>query len=61
MAGIASADPRSSLKPHDPPDTKSSSYDDWTRQELLQRAHELDISGRSSMTRSQLIDALRDH
>jgi hypothetical protein len=37
------------------------SYPSWTRQDLLQRAHQLGIDGRSAMTRSQLIDALRDH
>ena len=36
-------------------------YPNWTRQDLLQRAHQLGIYGRSAMTRSQLIDALRDH
>ena len=37
------------------------SYPGWTRQDLLQRAHQLGIYGRSAMTKSQLIDALRDH
>ena len=36
-------------------------YPSWTRQDLLQRAHQLGIYGRSAMTKSQLIDALRDH
>jgi hypothetical protein len=36
------------------------SYGDWQRQELLQRAHELDIGGRTTMTKQQLIDALHD-
>ncbi len=40
---------------------KSGSYDDWSKQDLLQRARELGISGRSSMTKPQLIDALRNH
>lgn len=40
---------------------KSRSYDHWTRQDLLQRAHQLGITGRSSMTKPQLIDALRSH
>lgn len=39
----------------------SGSYDDWSKQELLDRARELGISGRSSMTKSQLVDALRKH
>ncbi|GAA5155945.1 hypothetical protein GCM10023340_42500 [Nocardioides marinquilinus] len=38
----------------------SGSYDDWTVEDLRKRAAELDISGRSSMRRDELIDALRD-
>jgi hypothetical protein len=40
---------------------KSGSYDDWSKQDLLKRARELGISGRSSMTKPQLINALRNH
>lgn len=40
---------------------RSPSYDDWTKDDLLKRARELDIEGRSSMSKSQLIDALRHH
>lgn len=36
-------------------------YDDRTVPELRTRAAELGIKGRSSMNRSQLIDALRNH
>ncbi|HEY1135238.1 MAG TPA: Rho termination factor N-terminal domain-containing protein [Nocardioides sp.] len=39
---------------------KAGSYDDWTVAELRERAAELDIAGRSSMNKSELIDALRD-
>lgn len=39
---------------------ESGSYDDWTVKELRARAAELEISGRSRMTKAQLIDALRD-
>ena len=35
-------------------------YSDCQRQELLQRAHELDVGGRAAMTKPELIDALRD-
>lgn len=35
-------------------------YENWTRQDLLQRAHQLDVHDRSSMTKSQLIDAVRN-
>lgn len=39
---------------------RSGDYDDWTKQHLLERAREIGISGRSRMTKSQLIHALRD-
>ena len=40
---------------------KSPSYDDWSKQDLLQRAREIGIKGRSSMTKPQLVSALRNH
>jgi len=40
---------------------KSPSYDEWSKQELLQRARQIGIKGRSSMTKGELISALRDH
>jgi len=40
---------------------ESGSYDDWSVDELRARAAELDIEGRSSMSKSELIDALRHH
>lgn len=36
-------------------------YEDWTVDELQQRAREIGIDGRSSMTKDTLIDALRNH
>ena len=39
----------------------SPSYEDWTVDELRERASELEIDGRSSMTKDELIEALRDH
>lgn len=39
----------------------SPAYEDWTKDDLLDRARELDVRGRSSMTKSELIDALRNH
>ena len=38
----------------------SPAYEDWTKAELTKRARELDISGRSTMTKPQLVKALRD-
>jgi hypothetical protein len=40
---------------------RSGDYDDWTKADLMARAREIGIEGRSSMSRSQLIDALRNH
>ena len=36
-------------------------YDDRTKDELLERAREVGIEGRSKMTKPELIDALRNH
>ncbi|HET7822168.1 MAG TPA: Rho termination factor N-terminal domain-containing protein [Ornithinibacter sp.] len=40
---------------------KAGDYDDWTKERLMKRARELGIAGRSSMTKDQLIEALRHH
>lgn len=34
-------------------------YEEWTRQQLYERAQELEIEGRASMNKAELIDALR--
>ena len=39
---------------------KSPSYDEWTVADLRKRAAEIGVSGRSSMTKSQLVEALRN-
>lgn len=36
-------------------------YEEWTVDELRERARELDIEGRSSMKKAELIEALRKH
>jgi hypothetical protein len=36
-------------------------YDERTKDELMKRARELGIEGRSRMTKGELIDALRHH
>jgi hypothetical protein len=40
---------------------KSDSYEDWSKQDLVQRAREIGIKGRSGMSKAALIKALRDH
>ena len=53
-AAIANAGDEASEKGgHQPP------YEDWTKDELYERAQELDVDGRSSMSKDELIDALR--
>ncbi len=39
----------------------SGDYDDWTKDELMKRAREIGIEGRSSMSKAELIKALRNH
>ncbi len=40
---------------------RANAYEDWTVDELHERARELDVSGRSDMTKDELIEALRSH
>ena len=40
---------------------KAQSYEDWTKQDLVRRAREIGIEGRSSMSKGELITALRNH
>lgn len=39
----------------------SPSYDDWSKADLMQRAREIGIDGRSTMTKAELIKSLRNH
>jgi len=36
-------------------------YEDWTKDDLYDRAQEIGIEGRSDMTKDELIEALRKH
>ena len=36
-------------------------YDDWTKTDLMKRAREIGIEGRSSMNKKELVRALRNH
>jgi hypothetical protein len=40
---------------------KSGSYDDWSKADLQKKAKDVGINGRSSMNKSELIKALRNH
>jgi hypothetical protein len=39
---------------------KSESYEDWSVDELRERAAELDVEGRSDMSKDELVKALRN-
>lgn len=40
---------------------KSPPYEDWSKNDLYQRAKEVGLEGRSKMSKHELISALRDH
>lgn len=40
---------------------KSPAYEDWSKDDLYERAQEIGIEGRSDMSKGDLIDALRNH
>ena len=60
-ARIANAAARSSRKQVGRKGGKSPSYADWSKEDLVKRARELGVQGRSGMTKAQLIAALRHH
>jgi hypothetical protein len=60
-ARIANAAAASSRKKVGAEGGKSPSYQEWSKDDLVKRAREIGIKGRSTMTKAQLIDALRNH
>ena len=40
---------------------KAPPYEEWTKDDLYDRAQEIGIDGRSDMTKDELIEALRNH
>jgi hypothetical protein len=57
-AAIANAQVNSDMSPSQK-GGKAPPYEDWTKDELIERAEELEIEGRWDMTKQELIDALR--
>jgi hypothetical protein len=60
-ARIANASANSSRSAIGRKGGESGSYDDWTKADLMQRAKEIGIDGRSKMNKDELISALRNH
>ena len=57
-ARIANAGPRSETGKKG---GRSDSYEEWSKDELEERAREIGIEGRSDMSKDELVDALRNH
>lgn len=57
-ARIANAQANSQMSPSQK-GGKAPPYEEWTRDELYERAQELNIDGRSDMAKDELIGALR--
>lgn len=60
-ARIANASNNSSRSSTGRKGGKSGSYDDWSKSDLMDRAREIGIDGRSKMNKGELMDALRNH
>ena len=59
-AAIANAQANDDMSPSQK-GGKAPPYEDWTKDDLYERAQELDIDGRSDMTKDELINALRNN
>ena len=60
-ARIANATAGSSRKQVGRKGGKSPSYADWSKEDLVKRAREIGVKGRSTMTKAELVKALRNH
>jgi hypothetical protein len=60
-ARIANASANSSRSSVGRKGGESPSYDDWSKQDLVKRAREIGIKGRSTMSKAELVKALRNH
>ena len=60
-ARIANAAANTSRKSVGRKGGKSAAYDDWSKDALYRRAKEIGVEGRSSMSKGELIKALRNN
>jgi hypothetical protein len=60
-ARIANAAARTSRSTVGRKGGESGDYEEWTKDELLRRARDIGIPGRSTMNKAELIRALRHH
>jgi hypothetical protein len=60
-ARIANAAARSSRSKVGRKGGESGDYADWSKDQLMKRAREIGIEGRSRMGKDELIEALRNH
>ena len=59
-ARIANAQANDGMSPSEK-GGKAPPYEEWTKDELYERAQEIGIEGRSDMDKDELIEALRNH
>jgi hypothetical protein len=58
-AAIANAQANDGMNPSEK-GGRAKPYEEWTKEELYDRAQELDVEGRSDMSKDELIRALRN-